>query len=78
MPSSKTAIIFLVFVLMLSVFVANIANLIDVGGNAHVPVASRGINDVQSNADQRTANNLSIGKSSEHLMWFIQVCAIKS
>ncbi|PNF33569.1 hypothetical protein B7P43_G16995 [Cryptotermes secundus] len=75
MPNSKTAIIFLVFALMLSVFVANISNLISVGENARVPVSSRRMNDIELNADQRT-NNVTIGKSSEHLIWFIQISDI--
>jgi hypothetical protein len=77
MPISKTAIIFIVFVLTLSVFVANISNLISVVENKPVTYSSRRIEDAETNAGQRKAKNLTLGKLPEHLIWFIQVCIVK-
>jgi hypothetical protein len=77
MPISKTAIIFIVFVLTLSAFVANISNLISVVEKTPVTYSSRRMEDNEINADQREATKVTLGKSSEHLMWFIQVCIVK-
>jgi len=76
MPISKTAILFLVFVLMFSVFVASISNLISVGGSTPMTSSSKQNEDVDPNIDSRV-NNVTLGKAPDHLIWFIQVCAVK-
>ncbi|KAJ4435764.1 hypothetical protein ANN_18383, partial [Periplaneta americana] len=76
MPISKTAIIFLVFVLMLSVFVANISNLISVGDNMEVTYHSRRTEETEMNTEQREGKNFTLGNSPEHIMWFMQISDI--
>lgn len=76
MPVSKTAIIFIVFVLTLSAFVANISNLISVVEKTPVTYSSRRTEDTETNAGQREATKVTLGKSPERLMWFIQVCIV--
>lgn len=71
MPISKTAILFLVFVLMLSVFVASISNLISVGGSTPMTLSRQTEDD--PNTDSRV-DNVTLGKAPDHLIWFIQVC----
>jgi hypothetical protein len=76
MPIPKTAILFLVFVLMLSVFVASISNLISVGESTPMTSSSRQTEDVDLNTDSRV-DNVTLGKAADHLIWFIQVCTVK-
>jgi len=76
MPISKTAILFLVFVLMFSVFVASISNLISVGESTTMTSSSRQNEDVDPDTDSRV-NNITLGKAPDHLIWFIQVCTVK-
>ncbi|XP_021929537.1 transmembrane protein 62-like isoform X2 [Zootermopsis nevadensis] len=72
MPVSKITIILIVFVLTLSVFVANISNLISVMEKN----PSRRMEDTETNVDQSEATKLTLGNSPEHLMWFIQISDI--
>jgi hypothetical protein len=76
MPISKTAILFLVFVLMFSVFVASISNLISVGESTSMTSSSRQNEDVDPDTDSRV-NNITLGKAPDHLIWFVQVCTVK-
>ena len=76
MPISKRAILFLVFVLMFSVFVASISNLISVGESTPKISSDRQNEDIDPNTDSRV-NNVTLGKAPDHLIWFIQVCTVK-
>jgi hypothetical protein len=76
MPISKRTILFLVFVLLFSVFVASISNLISVDENTPKISSSRENEDVDPNTDSRV-NNVTLGKAPDHLIWFVQVCTVK-
>lgn len=75
MPISKRAILFLVFVLMFSVFVASISNLISVGESTPKISSDRQNEDIDPNTDSRV-NNVTLGKAPDHLIWFIQISDI--
>lgn len=69
MKITKSTVILLVFVLMLSIFVANVADLINVDN--HV------LDDTLQNKDTKKEwlepKFYDIGESFDHLMWFLQV-----
>lgn len=68
MKITKLKLLILVSVLMLSIFVANVANIIDVDSHALGKITS-------SEADTRWSKpkKYDIGDSFEHLVWFLQV-----
>ncbi|XP_026297136.1 transmembrane protein 62 isoform X2 [Apis mellifera] len=72
MKISKSTVILLVFVLMLSIFVANVADLINVDN--HV------LDDTLHNTDMKNKWSQSkfydIGASFDHLIWFLQISDI--
>lgn len=70
MKITKSTVILLVFVLVLSILVANVADLINV--DTHV------LDDTSPNKNVRNEWSkpkfYDIGASSDHLIWFLQVC----
>ncbi|PSN33115.1 hypothetical protein C0J52_15540 [Blattella germanica] len=75
MPASKTALIFLVFVFMMSVFVANISNLISVGDDLSTAHYTRR-KEEESSSESKGSHDPLIGSSPEHLIWFVQISDI--
>ncbi|XP_067009565.1 transmembrane protein 62 isoform X2 [Anabrus simplex] len=77
MPLSKTAFIAVIFILMFSVFVANITNIISVNvdttSEEQQIFLSRALKDRNGASD---TDEFIIGNSSEHLMWFLQISDI--
>lgn len=69
MKIAKSTIILLVFVLMLSIFVANVADLINV--DSHHSSEEAGEN---GGAGWPKPKHYNIGDSYDHLIWFLQVC----
>lgn len=69
MKTSKSAVIVLMFILMLSIFVANVVNLINVDSSV------LNSESFYKTADQYSyeAKKYEIGHSFQSLMWFLQV-----
>lgn len=70
MKISKSTIVLLVFVLMLSIFVANVADLISV--DSRLPDET--LRDNNGEIRWSRPKYYDIGKSYDHLIWFLQVC----
>lgn len=70
MKITKSTVILLVFVLMLSIFVANVADLINVDN--HILDDTLHYNGAKKEWLQPKFYN--IGTSSDRLIWFLQVC----
>jgi hypothetical protein len=71
MKITKLTLLILMFVLMLSIFVANVANIIDVDSHALGKETAEGIVEVESRWSK--PKKYDIGDSHEHLLWFLQV-----
>lgn len=63
-----SAIFFLIAILFLSIFVANVANLIATDADRDVPD-----NDPGNNLPRKQLKKYDIGDSKDNLMWFLQV-----
>lgn len=70
MKIAKSTVVLLIFVLMLSIFVANVADLINV--DSHVQDES--LQEIYGETHGFRPKYYDIGKSYDHLMWFLQVC----
>lgn len=69
---SKTALVFLTFLIIFSVFVANVANLISV----EIPTDNqRNVYQVHHHS-QHNQNHTLISKDEDHLIWFLQISDI--
>lgn len=72
MKTSKSAVIVLMFILMLSIFVANVVNLINVDSSNVNSASSQKTSD--SNGQHwHEPKKFEIQDSFQHLMWFLQV-----
>lgn len=68
MGYTKSAVLFLILIIICSVFVANVSNLISVGGNAAWRPTSK-----EGQLKAATQDGARMGNSTDHLMWFLQV-----
>ncbi|XP_043478345.1 transmembrane protein 62-like [Leptopilina heterotoma] len=75
MKTSKSAVLVLMFILMLSILVANVVNLINVDSSI---VNSESFQKTTDSIDQHSyqAKKYEIGHSFESLMWFLQISDI--
>lgn len=72
MRIAKSTVIFLIFVLMLSVFVANVANLINVDSHAtNATPLYEGLDNTEP--QWSLPKKYRIADSADRLMWFLQV-----
>lgn len=69
MRIAKSTVILLVFVLMLSIFVANVADLI----NVDTHVLDDGLSSKNARIEWSRPKLYDIGTSFDHLIWFLQV-----
>jgi hypothetical protein len=69
MKITKSTIVLLVFVLMLSILVANVADLISVDSRPLDEASGK-----NGETGWSKAKLYNIGKSYDHLIWFLQVC----
>lgn len=75
MKIAKLTLLILMFVLILAIFVANVANIIDVDSHALSKAATvEGTNDAESKWSKPRKYN--IDDSPDHLLWFLQVSHI--
>ncbi|XP_015586433.1 transmembrane protein 62 [Cephus cinctus] len=72
MRISKSTVVFLISILMLSVFVANVTNLINVDSHA---ISESQLYEGLDNSEPRWAQpkKYEIGESFDYLMWFLQI-----
>lgn len=75
MRIAKLTLLFLTFILLLSIFVANVVNIIDVDTHAAMAVDQLYAQKLQDQENTRWSQprKYTIGQSYDHLLWFIQV-----
>lgn len=72
MKIAKFTLLILMFVLMLSIFVANVANIIDVDSHAITAAGSATLAESRWSKPRK----YDIGDTADHLLWFLQVSCI--
>ncbi|XP_011144010.1 transmembrane protein 62 isoform X2 [Harpegnathos saltator] len=72
MKIAKSTVVLLIFVLMLSIFVANVADLINV--DSHLQDES--VQEIDAETHGSRPKYYDIGKSYDHVMWFLQISDI--
>lgn len=72
MRLSCAALVLIVFMLIFSIFVANVANLINVDNHLAQKLAVDAKDSVRW-SDKHPSENLRMGDTDEHLMWFVQI-----
>lgn len=69
MRLSWNTIVLIIFIVIFSIFVANVTNLINIDGS----LSKRHNNSRQSSKWQQNRKSLKFDDSADHLMWFLQV-----